>query len=92
MFITPSNFEQFTNSSKSGEPIKYLINWRNVTKRMPWGVILLVGGGFSLAEGTIVSEHYYKMHFFFIGLIFFTFNQRLIIMNDRKERLLTLLR
>ena len=54
MFITPSNFKQFTSNSKIDEPIKYLINWRNVTQRMPWGVILLVGGGFSLAEGTIV--------------------------------------
>lgn len=30
---------------------------------MPWGVILLVGGGFSLAEGTIVSDRFYRRKF-----------------------------
>ena len=36
----------------SSEP---LITWRTVEKRVPWGIILLLGGGFALAKGCEVS-------------------------------------
>merc|ERR1711874_678366 len=44
-FILPKEF----NTERSSEA---LINWQIVEKRLPWGVILLLGGGFALADIT----------------------------------------
>ena len=33
-------------------PSEALINWHTVEKKLPWGVILLLGGGFALADIT----------------------------------------
>jgi sodium-dependent dicarboxylate transporter 2/3/5 len=59
LFIIPSspNFMALFRSSSSGEeePITTspaLINWNLIEKKMPWGVILLFGGGFALAAGS----------------------------------------
>ena len=27
-----------------------LLSWKIVTTKMPWGVVILIGGGFALAE------------------------------------------
>lgn len=32
-----------------------ILNWKTVEKKLPWGVILIFGGGFALAEGCNVS-------------------------------------
>ncbi len=32
-----------------------LVTWNYLKQNFPWDVILLLGGGFALAEGTIVS-------------------------------------
>lgn len=32
-----------------------ILNWKLVEKKLPWGVIILFGGGFALAEGCSVS-------------------------------------
>ena len=42
----------FLKLKPSSEP---LITWRIVEKRVPWGIILLLGGGFALAKGCEVS-------------------------------------
>ncbi|KAI5096847.1 solute carrier family 13 member 2 [Silurus meridionalis] len=33
-----------------------LLNWKVVHERMPWNVVLLLGGGYALAEGSKVSK------------------------------------
>ncbi|RWS31881.1 solute carrier family 13 member 3-like protein [Leptotrombidium deliense] len=54
MFIIPTNWEQFRTNSK--DKVKTVLDWQMVHKRMPWGVFLLLGGGFSLAEATEKSK------------------------------------
>uniref|UniRef100_A0A671QLX6 Solute carrier family 13 member 2-like n=1 Tax=Sinocyclocheilus anshuiensis TaxID=1608454 RepID=A0A671QLX6_9TELE len=38
---------------KPGTPT--LLNWKVVNERMPWNIVLLLGGGFALAKGSEVS-------------------------------------
>jgi sodium-dependent dicarboxylate transporter 2/3/5 len=40
LFITPTSFKKF----------EFVLNW-NWAKRIPWGILLLFGGGFALAAG-----------------------------------------
>jgi len=35
-----------------------LLDWSTVHRMMPWNIILLLGGGFALADGCKVSSHY----------------------------------
>ena len=44
-FLLPRQF----NLEKSSPA---LLDWKTVEKRLPWGVILLLGGGFALADAT----------------------------------------
>ena len=42
--------------------MKTLLTWRTVHEKLPWGLFLLFGGGFALAEGckvmnTIACKH-----------------------------------
>lgn len=42
----------------TGKKVKYpkpLLNWQVVHERMPWNIILLLGGGFALAKGSEVN-------------------------------------
>lgn len=32
-----------------------LLEWKTIQQKVPWGVIILLGGGFSLAAGSEVS-------------------------------------
>lgn len=46
----------------SGKQIKYpkaLLTWKVVHEKMPWNIILLLGGGFALAKGSEVSACQY---------------------------------
>ena len=50
LFLIPSKsfFQQSPGSSSAFEG---LVSWKKVEKDIPWGVIILFGGGFALAEG-----------------------------------------
>jgi len=76
-FILRQNYQANTSSPA-------LLDWNTVEKRLPWGVILLLGGGFALAditgksgldqymvdqlEGLKVTSKYYKLRVIFIKL------------------------
>lgn len=37
-------------------PTECLLDWKTVNKQMPWGVIILLGGGFALADACKVKK------------------------------------
>ncbi len=37
-------------------PAPRLLNWKVAQKKLPWGIVLLLGGGFALAKGSDVSD------------------------------------
>ncbi|XP_072326084.1 Na(+)/citrate cotransporter-like isoform X1 [Scyliorhinus torazame] len=67
MFIVPSqapNFKPWKQDKESSKEngsvretteIRKLLNWTTVQHKLPWSVVLLLGGGFALAKGCEVS-------------------------------------
>uniref|UniRef100_A0A8C9YWA9 Solute carrier family 13 member 5 n=1 Tax=Sander lucioperca TaxID=283035 RepID=A0A8C9YWA9_SANLU len=63
LFVLPSKPPQFcswrTQSFDTGEliagPTSPLLTWKVAQKKLPWGIVLLLGGGFALAKGSEVS-------------------------------------
>ncbi|XP_076108246.1 Na(+)/citrate cotransporter-like isoform X1 [Mytilus galloprovincialis] len=51
LFIFPSRLRTFSEKG----PIPPLLTWKIVEKKLPWGVVILLGGGFALA---FVSQEY----------------------------------
>ncbi|XP_076108243.1 Na(+)/citrate cotransporter-like isoform X2 [Mytilus galloprovincialis] len=51
LFIFPSRLRKFSEKG----PIPPLLTWKIVEKKLPWGVVILLGGGFALA---FVSQEY----------------------------------
>uniref|UniRef100_A0AAQ5XMS0 Solute carrier family 13 member 2 n=1 Tax=Amphiprion ocellaris TaxID=80972 RepID=A0AAQ5XMS0_AMPOC len=54
-FCIPSNLPRCFGKSKDGSPPEAptpMLNWGVVNERMPWNIILLLGGGFALAHGS----------------------------------------
>ncbi|XP_064533460.1 solute carrier family 13 member 2-like isoform X1 [Pseudopipra pipra] len=54
LFIIPSGF---SNNAQTGGRSKFqapppLLNWKIVHEKMPWHIVLLLGGGFALAKGS----------------------------------------
>ncbi|KAM4726614.1 solute carrier family 13 member 2 [Anableps anableps] len=59
-FVIPSRLPTFGSYgfTEAGKRIKApptLLNWQVVHEKMPWNIILLLGGGFALAAGSEVS-------------------------------------
>ena len=55
LFAFPSSFPCLKSHStgyKLGPPI---LDWKTVQAKLPWGVIILLGGGFALADMCKVS-------------------------------------
>ncbi|XP_069082268.1 solute carrier family 13 member 2-like [Pleurodeles waltl] len=59
MFIFPSEVPTFTfgNSEDSDDKrtirvTPALLSWKTVNDKLPWGIVLLLGGGFALAKGS----------------------------------------
>ncbi|VDI56403.1 Hypothetical predicted protein [Mytilus galloprovincialis] len=51
LFVFPSRLRNFSEKG----PIPPLLTWTIVEKKLPWGVVILLGGGFALA---FVSQEY----------------------------------
>uniref|UniRef100_A0AAR2KZA7 Solute carrier family 13 member 2 n=1 Tax=Pygocentrus nattereri TaxID=42514 RepID=A0AAR2KZA7_PYGNA len=59
LFIIPSQLPSGENNTRQTErklkAPEALLNWKVVHERMPWNIVLLLGGGFALASGSEVS-------------------------------------
>ncbi|KAM8818262.1 Na(+)/citrate cotransporter isoform 2-T2 [Rhynchonycteris naso] len=61
LFIVPSQKPKFNFCSQTEEERKVpfyppaLLNWKTTQEKVPWGIVLLLGGGFALAKGCEVS-------------------------------------
>ncbi|KAF6299690.1 solute carrier family 13 member 5 [Rhinolophus ferrumequinum] len=61
LFIVPSQKPKFNFCSQTEEERKIpfyppaLLNWKVTQEKVPWGIVLLLGGGFALAKGCEVS-------------------------------------
>ncbi|XP_066119053.1 Na(+)/citrate cotransporter [Saccopteryx bilineata] len=61
LFIVPSQKPKFNFCSQTEEERKApfyppaLLNWKVTQEKVPWGIVLLLGGGFALAKGCEVS-------------------------------------
>ena len=51
LFILPSNPIAWTEKLDENSGSMGLLSWDMIEKKIPWGVIILFGGGFALAEG-----------------------------------------
>jgi len=52
-------------------PVPSLLDWKTVHRDMQWGVILLLGGGFAIAEACKVASVFYHscLHVQLLGFI-----------------------
>jgi sodium-dependent dicarboxylate transporter 2/3/5 len=59
LFVFPSRWRLSpgtqTNLSNTLQSVPRLLDWKTVEKNLPWGIIVLMGGGFAMAEGCKVS-------------------------------------
>ncbi|KFO88264.1 Solute carrier family 13 member 2, partial [Buceros rhinoceros silvestris] len=57
LFIIPANMPNSDGDNPTGSKAKIrappaLLDWKVVHKKMPWNIVLLLGGGFALAKGS----------------------------------------
>uniref|UniRef100_A0A5F9CXM5 Solute carrier family 13 member 5 n=1 Tax=Oryctolagus cuniculus TaxID=9986 RepID=A0A5F9CXM5_RABIT len=61
LFVVPSQKPKFNFCSQTEEERKTpfyppaLLNWKVAQEKVPWGIVLLLGGGFAVAKGCEVS-------------------------------------
>ena len=59
LFLMPNEPSAFLRLRPASE---FLIDWKTVEKKLPWGIILLLGGGFALAAVTECSGRVIYVH------------------------------
>ncbi|XP_050619146.1 solute carrier family 13 member 2 isoform X4 [Macaca thibetana thibetana] len=55
MFIIPSKFPGLTQDPENPGKLKAplgLLDWKTANQKMPWNIVLLLGGGYALAKGS----------------------------------------
>ena len=57
LFLWPSKLPNFGDAESFGKRLKYeaILNWKIVSKKFPWDVVLLLGGALALADGVEVT-------------------------------------
>ncbi|XP_034237208.1 protein I'm not dead yet [Thrips palmi] len=51
LFVLPANLD-FLRNRGSGKATAALLNWKIVHEKLPWGLVLLIGGGFAMASAS----------------------------------------
>ncbi|XP_003469782.1 solute carrier family 13 member 2 [Cavia porcellus] len=55
LFIVPSEFPGLTQDPENPGRLKAppaLLNWKTANEKMPWNILMMLGGGFALAKGS----------------------------------------
>uniref|UniRef100_A0A8C0KD40 Solute carrier family 13 member 2 n=1 Tax=Canis lupus dingo TaxID=286419 RepID=A0A8C0KD40_CANLU len=52
LFLVPSKIPGLTQDPRRLKAPPALLNWKTVNEKMPWNIVLLLGGGFALAKGS----------------------------------------
>lgn len=55
-FNTDSEFVGSLAPHQGASSTSPLLTWKVAQKKLPWGIVLLLGGGFALAKGGEVSD------------------------------------
>ena len=56
-----NRFSSKINCGKfSDGPSRGVLNWELLNREMHWGVLLLIGGGYAMADGSDASGMYFK--------------------------------
>ncbi|XP_062610504.1 Na(+)/citrate cotransporter-like isoform X1 [Saccostrea cucullata] len=50
LFLFPSVLPH--TFKEKGKPLPPLLSWKAAEKKVPWGIVLLIGGGFAIAKGS----------------------------------------
>ncbi|ODM98912.1 Solute carrier family 13 member 2 [Orchesella cincta] len=52
LFILPKNPSAMFRKENAGVKVEALLDWKFVQSNLPWGVVLLMGGGFALSDAS----------------------------------------
>eukprot|EP00106_Octopus_bimaculoides_P022976 XP_014790418.1 PREDICTED: solute carrier family 13 member 5-like isoform X2 [Octopus bimaculoides] len=57
LFILPSKVSSFTKKGyrQDLEDWTPILNWKTIQNKLPWGIVLVMGGGFAIADVSRVS-------------------------------------
>lgn len=55
LFLLPANKTGFFCGKLKDGPSRAILNWKQLQHEMQWGVLLLIGGGYAMADGSDAS-------------------------------------